>query len=313
MPLVLLPAAARAQAVGPTLAVVGREGWLFPLWERFDRLDAATMRQVLEMLAEAVGILKRAGIEPVILLIPSKGRVYRRYLPEGVRIAPEVDRRYATAVNALGRAGALVPDLDARFREASARDPHWPLFFKTDTHWTPVGAELAAVHTAAEMRARLRLPPSPRSGTALGEIRMMRLAAGDLVPYAPPALRAGFGPEESPMREVVAAGSGGLLEEDTVDVQVVGTSNVQPRFGFQPVLSHQLMRPVGLSWQPNNIGPYAALLEYVRGADFRRQRPRAVVWNLLEGDMALLPNNQNWARAAMTPAAFLADLRRAVA
>lgn len=313
-----LPAAglirpASAQPASQSLAVVGREGWLFPLWDRLDRLDAGALRQVLQMQAEAIGILKRGGIETVILLLPSKGRVYRRFLPDGMRVSPEVDRRYGTVAAELGRAGALVPDLDTAFREAAARDPHWPLFFRTDTHWTPVGAELAAVRTATDMLSRLRLPPSSRPGTALGEFRMMRLAAGDLLPFLPPAQRASYGPEESPIRELAPGPAGGLLEDDVADVQVVGTSNVQPRFGFQPVLSNQIMRPVGLAWRPNNIGPYAALVEYLRGSEFRLRRPRVIVWNHIEGDMMGLPNNQSWQRAAMTPRAFLEELRRAVA
>jgi len=141
----------------------------------------------------------------------------------------------------------------------------------------------------------------------------MRLALGDLVQFVPQAQRASFGAEESPIREVVPNGAVALVDDDLNDVQVVGTSNVQPRFGFQPVLSNQIMRPVGLSWRPNNIGPYAALLEFLRSGDFRRQRPRAIVWNHLENELVSLPTNPNWQRAAMTPQAFLSDLRRAVA
>ncbi|WP_027285289.1 alginate O-acetyltransferase AlgX-related protein [Rubritepida flocculans] len=313
LPLAAAPGAGAAQPASPSLTVIGREGWLFPLWDRLDRLDMGALRQVLQMQAEAIGILKRGGIETVILLLPSKGRVYRRFLPEGMRVSAEVDRRYGTVAAELGRAGALVPDLDTAFREAASSDPHWPLFFRTDTHWTPVGAELAAVRTARDMLSRLRLPPSPRPGTALGEFRMMRLAAGDLLPFLPPAQRANYGPEESPIRELAQGAGGGLLEDDVADVQVVGTSNVQPRFGFQPVLSNQIMRPVGLAWRPNNIGPYAALVEYLRGSEFRLRRPRVIVWNHIEGDMMGLPNNQSWQRAAMTPRAFLEELRRAVA
>lgn len=311
-PILALPGLAAAQGSGP-LVKIGREGWLFPVWDRPDRLDVTALRQVLQMLAEAMRILKQARIEPVICLQPSKMRVYRRFLPEGMRISAEVDSRYGRAMGEMRSAGALVPDLDSVFRAAAARDPHWPLYFKSDTHWTPVGAELAAVTIAGEMRSQLRLPASQRPGVRLGEFRMMRLAIGDLVQYVPTAQRSSFTAEESPIRDVASEGAAaGLLDEDLNDVQVVGTSNVQPRFGFQPVLSNQLVRPVGLSWRPNNIGPYAALMEYLRSNDFRRQRPRAIVWNHLEADMVTLPNNPNWQRAAMTPQAFLTELRRAV-
>ena len=94
---------------------------------------------------------------------------------------------------------------------------------------------------------------------------------------------------------------------------VVGTSNVQPRFGFQPVLSNQLVRPVGLSWKPNNVGTYATLLDYLRSDAFRQQRPRALVWNHLEQDMVNTTNNSSWGQAAIAPAEFLNQVRRAVA
>jgi alginate O-acetyltransferase complex protein AlgJ len=108
-------------------------------------------------------------------------------------------------------------------------------------------------------------------------------------------------------------GPAALLEDDSYDTVVVGTSNVQPRFGFQPVLSNQLVRPVGLSWRPNNVGPYFALLEYLRSDSFKRQRPRALVWNHLEQDMVNKTSTSAWGNGAMPPAEFISQLRRALA
>jgi alginate O-acetyltransferase complex protein AlgJ len=228
-----------------------------------------------------------------------------------MRLSPAVERRYGAVITALQGAGAVAPDLAAPFSAASARDPHWPVFFRTDTHWTPVGAEIAALAVAAQMRSSFRLPASPQPGLQLGDVRMMRLAIGDLVQYVDASRRGAFGAEEAPIRTVLPfAGASALLEEDVSDVQIVGTSNMQPRFGFQPVLSNQLMRPVGLSWRPNNIGPYAALLEYIRSAEFRQRRPRAIVWNHLENDMSTLINAPNWQQGGLTAPSFIAGLRQ---
>lgn len=302
-----------ASAQQASLTEVGTNGWLFPVWDRISRVDLAVLRASLQTFTEAITILRSARIEVAICLIPSKKRVMRQFLPAGSQTSPEAAQRYSITMAEATRAGALAPDLDAAFRAYMQREPGRNLFFKADTHWTPIGAEVAAVEMARQMRAQMRLPASPRPGTRLGDLRPMTLAAGDLTPYLPPAQRASFGPEESLIRQILAPeGAAALIEDDRFDTVIVGTSNVQPRFGFQPVLSNQLVRPVGLSWRPNNVGPYFALLEYVRGEDFRRQRPVALVWNHLEQDMLNATNNTAWGTAAMPPAEFLTQLRRAV-
>ena len=313
-PALALPGArAQAQAAADSLVIAGQQGWLFPLWDNLTQVDEVAMRQVLAAHAEAAAILKRGNIELVYCLLPMKARIYRRFLPAGRRLAPVVERRYGSLVSALRAGGALVPDLAETLGQAAATDPHWPVFFRSDTHWTPVGAELAAVAIATAMRAQLRLPPPEQEGVRLGAIRMLRLAVGDLVQYLPAEQRGAFGPEESPIRTILATGgAAALLEEDASDLQVVGTSNVQPRFNFVAVLSNQAGRAAGLSWKPNNIGPYAALLDYVTGQEFRRRRPRVIVWNHLETDMSTPIHNPNWRQSGLTTESFLAGLRQAV-
>lgn len=306
--------AAPALAQQATLVEIGTNGWLFPVWDRVTRVDLAVLRTSLQTMVEAITIMRNARIQVALCLIPSKKRLMRQYLPAGMQVAPEAAQRYSLTIAEATRAGAVAPDLDAVFRAQLQRDPNRNLFFKADTHWTPVGAELAAVEMARQMRAQMQLPPSPRPGTRLGDLRPMVLAAGDLTPYLTPQQRASYGPEESLIRQILPPeGAAALIEDDSFDTVVVGTSNVQPRFGFQPVLSNQLVRPVGLSWRPNNVGTYFALLEYLRSDAFKRQRPRALVWNHLEQDMLNATNNTAWGTAAMPPAEFLAQLRRALA
>lgn len=307
-----LVAPARAQQA--SLVELGKDGWIFPVWDRLGRIDMPALRASLQTMGEAVGILRAARMQVAICLIPSRKRLMREFLPAGAPVSPEASQRYSLTMSEGTRAGALVPDLDATLRAQMQRDPANPVFFKTDTHWTPFGAEIAAVEMARQMRAQMQLPASPRPGTRLGDLRPMVLAAGDLTQHVPPAQRAAFGPERSLIRQILASeGPAALLEDDSHDTIVVGTSNVQPRFGFQPVLSNQLVRPVGLSWRPNNVGTYFALLEYLRSEGFRRQRPRVLVWNHLEQDMPNTTSNSAWGTGAMPPAEFLNQLRRAVA
>lgn len=312
-PALAMAAAPRPSSAQAGLVQVGTQGWLFPVWDKVDGLDQNAMRETVQTITAAITALRAGRMDVVICFIPSRKRLMRQYLPANVRYSAEVDRRYAFPLAEMRRAGALVPDLDAHFRNVMQREPQRALFWKTDTHWTPVGSEVAAIEVARQMREQLGMPASSRPGTRLGELRPMTLAAGDLARYVPQAQRSAYGAEESWIRQILGVeGPAALLDDDATDVTIVGTSNVQPRFGFQPVLSNQILRPVGLFWKPNSLGAYFALIEYLKSEDFRRNRPRALVWNLLEPDMVTASNNSAWGQAAMPPATFLSEIRRLV-
>jgi len=240
-PLLVLPAAGQAQAPQSPLVEIGIRGWIFPLWDRMVRVNLAAQRIALQIVTQAIGLMRAARIQVALCLVPSKKRVMRQFLPASVVVSPEVAQRYSLTLSAAQRAGALVPDLEALSRAQMQRDP---------------GRNLQT------------LPPE---------------------------------------------GPAALLEDHKFDTVVVGTSKIQPRFGFQPMLSNQVIRPVGLFWRPNNVGSYFALLEYLRSGAFQRQRPSALVWNLLERDMPSATNSTPWGTAAMSPAEFLPQMRRALA
>ncbi len=310
-PLSIAGTAALAQP--RSLVDIGQQGWLFPVWDRLQRLDVPAFRETLQIISEAIIALRGGRMDVVICCIPSRAKLVHQFMPAGMRIAPDIERRYAQASAEMRRAGALVPDLETRFQQAVQAQPNLQLFFKTDTHWTPIGAEVAAVEIAKQMREQLGMPPSPRPGLRLGELRRMVMAGGNLVQYVPANRRAEFASEESWIRQILPSeGPAALVEDDSADVVIVGTSNVQPRFGFQPVLSNQLLRPVALSWKPNNQGPYFAMLEYLKSLSFRQQRPRAIVWNLLEQDLATPPNNSAWNQSSMANNLFISEIRRLV-
>lgn len=298
-----------APAAKSNLAVVGKDGWLFPLWDAMSRYDQAAQRGVVQVVADAAGILKSAGIETVVALIPSKCRTYRQYLPDDVRLTPDIDKRYPAAVADLGRT-VLVPDIDAAFRTARGSQQ---LYFKSDTHWMPAAAEVAATEVAKRVKERLRLPASGRPGNKLNPPTTLTMPAGDLARFVAPADRAKYGAEPYQIREAAAVGSAAaLLEDDTTDVTIVGNSFMQPKFGFPTILSNQLERPVGLAWKPNNYGAYFTLLEYVKSQAFKKSRPKLLVWGHLEFDMQNQPNSSSFGQNAMPPQTFLTDLRQAV-
>ena len=300
-----------AGAATSGLAVIGRDGWLFPLWDVSARFEPAALLSATQVMNEAAAALKAAGIAVAIALIPSKARTYRQFLPADARLPADVDKRYPAALAELRRSGALVPDLDTPFAAARGDAEH-PLYFRSDTHWTPAGAEVAAVEFARRIKEAVRLPPAARRGTQLGQPMPTRYPQGDLVRWLPEDARAKYQAEQFPLREALAGGAASLLDDDAADVAVVGNSFVQPKYGFVPLLSNQLDRPVSLAWKGNNFGPFVTMLEYLKGPVFRKQRPKLLVWAVLETDSQNLPNSSSWGQNGMTPQAFTGAVRAAL-
>jgi alginate O-acetyltransferase complex protein AlgJ len=139
--------------------------------------------------------------------------------------------------------------------------------------------------------------------------------SNDLGSLLPLAQRSNY-PAESQMirRPAPTKGRDGLLDNDRSDVAVVGNSFVQPKYNFAPMLSSKLGRPVTLTWQVHTFGPYRTLTDYLKGSEFRQQRPKLLVLNLLEQAINLLPSNKNaFPSGFMSVDEFLSTIRKAVA
>ncbi len=308
----LAPTTAQAQVAGNV--VIGKDGWLFPAWDDVRRVDLAKTRRVAQFVNSAIQTMKLAGIEVVVSLTPTKARVYPEFLPEGFRSTPDADRRYALVLEELRRQGTLVPDLATLFATMRRSQPAEQIYFKADIHWTPMGAEPAATETAREIKARVQLPAAPRPGTRLGPPVTMRYEKNDLAAELPVAEQRRYPFEPFRVRQVVTQGQAALVEDDSADVTVVGNSFMQVGYGFPPMLSNQLARPVALAVKIGRVGPYRTLLDYLASPGFRSQRPKVLVWHFLEGNMEIMPDHTGtWAGAAMAPNAFMTELRNRVA
>ncbi len=189
-------------------------------------------------------------------------------------------------------------------------DPATPLFFRADTHWTPAGSAVAAAEVARAAQA-LRLPPSRGAGLRLGaptnETRLRR----DLVEFVPTQDRSKYPAEPFTIRRPVTRG--GLLDDAAADTAILGPSFMHPDFNFAPELSAALNRPVSLHWRTQNVGPFATMLEWLRGPVFRRDRPKLLVWALLESALLTGPENRGaFPQHAMSGAEFLDGVRQAL-
>ena len=305
------PAHAQAQ---PSLR--GRDGWLFFYWDDPVRMDMGPpVARVTSLLKETTEIIQAKGIRVGLVVVPAKSRVYRDMLPTGHPFPAEAEQRYASILAGLRQFCPLVPDLVAAMAAHRRTRPDDQLFFKSDTHWTPAGATVAAAEVARQVQAANILAASRAPGMRLApptiETRMRR----DLVEFLPPAERAAYPPERFSIRKPqAAAGRGGLLDEAASDVAVVGPSFMAPEYNFHAELSAAMNRPVALHWRNQVTGPFQTLLEYLRSPVFQRERPKLLLISITENAMGINPENRGaYPETNMPGAAFVDGVRQALA
>lgn len=291
--------------------ILGRDGWLFGAWEDVRSVDLRRTRELCRYLNSAIAILRGEGLQVALCVTPTKARVYQEFLPADFQPSADATARYGALMEELGRGDTLMVDHAAQFA-ALRRSSRDPLFFKADIHWTPAGGAAAATDLAKLIRDRARLPAPRRPGTRLGDHLSMRYESNDLAGMLPPAQRTRFPFEQFRVRRITGAPQGvGLIEEDGADCVIAGNSFMQTGFGFPPMLSNQLNRPVSLAVQVGRFGPYTTLLNYLKSELFRNERPQLIVWHFLEGNMEVMPDHTGyWGSSAMPARQFTDELRR---
>ncbi len=304
----MLPRPALATIVD--FVVVGKEDWLFAIYDEVRHADLSRIKMVTQTINDAVGVMKQAGIETVVALTPAKSRIYRDFLPNDFQFSADADKRYAMSLDLLRAPGTLVPDLATAMLDQRKAHPDVPMFLKADTHWTGPGAEPAAMELAKQVKAKLRLPPAPKPGTQLGPLVPIRQSANDLADGLPDAAGAKYGPQTYMLHQPIQAGAASLVADETFDVMLVGNSFMQPKYGFAPMLSNQLDRPVSLTWKVHQSSPYKTLLTALGTDEVRQHRPKLVVWNFEETDMLAMSDEAGvWGQNVLPSKSFVAALR----
>ncbi|MFM0247332.1 alginate O-acetyltransferase AlgX-related protein [Paraburkholderia sediminicola] len=275
------------------LVLEGKDGWLFPGWESLTDPDAGGLAAVIAQLRDTQTLLAAHDIGLVVIVAPMKARYYADRLPDGQALGPQVANRYKDMLAQLTAAGIKTVDLDAPVASISAGG-HEP-FFRGDYHWTAWSAEAAARTLAPVIRTNWKLTGAAGSGTVLGGWTEER-RFGDLAELLPPERKKTVGKDLFTVRTTQAPGAApGLLDDQPSPVHVVGNSFVQPYLGFTQMLSNQLDRPVGLSWNFGNVGPWATFLKYVESPEFTAHKPQVLVWQFNEGQFSYGPGaNGKW-------------------
>ena len=259
--------------------LIGDDGWLFST-EEFERPEnaAAQTRANLAYIEDVRDALAARGIGLVVAVVPAKARVYEersgRYtLPDDAR------QRYAALRSALLARGLTAPDLLSALLEAKTEGE---VFLRTDTHWTPFGALVAARAVAAAA------PPFEGLGATEFETRSEGAQdyRGDLLNFLPLGRLARFGPPPDRLERVETSseesGASDLFGEVTIPVTLVGTSySADARWNFAGALQTALSADV-LNVADAGQGPFVPMARYLASETLRNTVPELVVWELPE-------------------------------
>lgn len=277
--------------------VVGAADWLYTS-EEFRGWPAAdaSLDANLDLIAAIDHALSRRGTTLIVALLPAKARVYPEF-HRTIATAPVHEDLYMRARRGLLDRGVTTPDL---FAGLSACKSATPVFLRTDTHWTPSGANCAAREVALAAQRLQRTTPHPQPFvTMAGRAREHK---GDLMrflpldPYFSMLLPAA---DLFETRDTAAAFESDLLADSPPpEAVLIGTSySADPLWNFSGALREHLREDV-LNLADVGHGPFAPMFAYL-GAPTGPAAPRLLVWEIPERYLPMPPPQQPGNLAAL--------------
>jgi alginate O-acetyltransferase complex protein AlgJ len=266
-----------------TGVLVGEEDWLFTTEEfAVPETKLRTLTEQLDLVREVDGALESRGIGLVVVVVPAKARIYPDMLGRYVMPGP-LKKRYGAIQRGLAGRGVSNPDLLSVLVKARAHDP---VFLRTDTHWTPYGAWVAAEASTPAVIEVLERAESPRISfaAAAGEVEDHR---GDLLNFIRLGPRlARFGPSPDTVRPILAVQQQsptlGLFDDVTIPVVLVGTSySAGPLWSFDSALKVTLQADV-LNVAETGRGPFEPMQELLGNGVLADVQADVVIWEIPE-------------------------------
>lgn len=281
--------------------VIGKDGWLFTDEEFKPEPSASQLEDNWALVRGVQQELERRGVKLVLAIIPAKTRLYPEYLGKE-QPATLHATLYADFLQRARQAGMAAPELLETLERAK---DNGQVFLRTDTHWTPLGAEAVAQRLGESIRNGQGADlPVQAFVTEAGKTGQHK---GDLLTFLPldPLFTSLLPPQDQlqqrqthPAEE--AADAGGDLFGDSAQPQValVGTSySANPNWNFAGALKQALSADV-INYAKEGKGPLEPMLELLQDEGFKRKPARLLVWEFPERYLPMHSDlsqfNQDW-------------------
>ncbi len=253
--------------------VIAARDWVFTA-EEFRA--PSQLYALQEELLSTRNVLSEHGITLVPLIVPDKARVYADLLPRPR--ARGVEARYNQSLDLLAELGFPVADLSTQLILARAIAP---TYMRTDTHWSPFGAETVARVLAEAVGLR-------GAGETLFETTFSAAEPfdGDLRPFVETGpFRDLAGPAEETIQRptTVALDTDlGLFGEMQIDAVLIGTSfSARSDFNFDGFLQVETgLNIVNLAVEGQ--GPFAPMRNALADGSIFELNPNIVFWEIPE-------------------------------
>ncbi|MDH4584792.1 alginate O-acetyltransferase [Pseudomonas sp. BN415] len=271
--------------------VIGQDGWLFSD-EEFDPV-ADGSRHMRENLALIQGVrdeLARHNVELMLAIVPAKSRLYPEYVGEATPSALRQDL-YERFRGAARKAGIIAPDLLATLEDAKNQGQ---VFLRTDTHWTPLGAEVVAGRLGQAIGQAMTLRGTPQQYVT--EAEGVDTYKGDLTRFLPlDPLFENLMPAPDQLQKRATrnddagdAGADALFAESEVPVVLVGTSySANDKWNFAGALRQALQRDL-VNHAEDGHGPILPMLKYLKSDELKDAPPQLVIWEFPERYLPML-------------------------
>ncbi|MBD1550815.1 alginate O-acetyltransferase [Pseudomonas typographi] len=288
--------------------VLGRDQWLYTDEEfnpvaHGDRVEADNVALVRAVAKR----LKTHNIKLVMAVVPAKARVYPEHIGDDKPAALHADL-YQQLHSQLQQAGIAAPDLLAPLEQGKQQGQ---VFLRTDTHWTPMGADLVAKQLGSYIQAQAPLTTDPvQYVTEAGPVQPYKGDLTTFLPLDPLFTNLLPKPDDLSQHTTKPANDGGeggdaLFADSTVPVALVGTSySANPHWNFLGALQEALHSDV-VNYAEDGHGPFPPMLKFLQSDAFKANPPQVVIWEFPE---RYLPMN---ADLSAFDAKWLAELKNA--
>lgn len=267
---------------GRSGVVLGRDGWLFSSEEfTWDKDATAKTESNLAYVHSVQDTLNEKNIPLLVALIPAKSRVFESHL--GTARPPQARQNlYQHIIDDLPAHNIVTLDLLPTLQKNQAS------FLRTDTHWTPEGAKIAAaeIATATHRLAASRAVTLPKTIFKTDVAKDTTAHSGDLLRYVPLGKYASLGPTPDQLAAYATTSAAptdaGLFDDVTLPITLVGTSySADARWHFADFLKQELSVDV-LNAADAGLGPFTTMAAYLDSTTFRDTPPRLIIWEIPE-------------------------------
>ena len=276
-----------AEACYNNTDVEGKKNWFYTAVEYvFNGCEKVDVVQDSTDVVSAVSrILETKKIGLNVAIVPIKARIYQENLPDAVKLSEITLDRYKNLKDTLLKNKVNVIDLNSEFTQAKKKYSDFPLFYRTDHHWSSQGSDLAAQIISKKIIADGLIVNLP---TVQWEVKKdtVRLTSysnlGSI--QIPESKHELYIPT---YYSKMGNGSEGLLDGNYPGIVVTGDSfangdhDTDGRAPFSTAIGFYTKRDVLNAAIPGK-GPFYPFLDYVSSSAYQNHLPKTVVWEMWE-------------------------------